>query len=180
MVWAVHQLDADTSGVNVFVWRKPLVPEWQKRLRWPNARKTYLAIVEGEPDWDTHREAGAIGFVEKSGWRGYAVTADGKTAATRFRVLARAPGVAALGCTLESGRTHQIRVHLQHLGHPLLGEEWYRDSPCLRHPRQALHAAEIRLDDERFVAPVPSDLHALASSLGLPLPLDAIGGASPA
>lgn len=178
MVWAVHQLDADTSGVNVFVWRKPLVPEWQKRLRWPNAQKTYLAIVQGVPTWDAYRESGAIGFVERDGWRGYAVVPDGKPAATRFRVLARGDGVAALACTLESGRTHQIRVHLQHLGCSLLGEEWYRATPCQRHPRQALHAAEVRVGTERFTAPVPDDLRQLAASLGLPLESALIDGSA--
>ena len=134
MVWAVHQLDADTSGLNIFVSRKSLVPAWQRRTRFPNARKSYLAIAHGAPDWDQRRLSAPIGFVETPARRSWAVVDSGKHAATRFEVLSRSADgkTCALRATLETGRTHQIRVHLQHLGLSLIGEEWYRDEPCTR------------------------------------------------
>ncbi len=172
MVWAVHQLDADTSGVNVFVRRKPLVPEWQQRMRFPNGQKTYLAIVHGAPEWDRRRAAGPIGFVRRGDWNGNAIVPDGKKAATRFTTLARSADgqFALLSATLETGRTHQIRVHLQGEGLSLVGEEWYRDTPSTAHPRQALHAAKIWFRDGTappMMAPLSPDLMALATRLGL-------------
>lgn len=186
MVWAVHQLDADTSGVNVFVRKRSLVPVWQERLRFPNAAKSYLAIVHDPPLEDALRVAAPIGWIERgvaaaapdgaaqAAWRGWGVSDDGKPAATRFEVIARAGGFGLLRCTLETGRTHQIRVHLRHLGASLVGEEWYRDEPCGLHPRQALHAWTIRFGDgvepSELVAPIPADLVELAARLGLELP----------
>ncbi len=182
MVWAVHQLDADTSGVNIFVTRRSLVPEYQRRMRFPRGRKRYIAICHGEPDFDRRRVDAPIGFVAVGDRRGQAVTSDGKPAATRLEVLARGGGFTVVRATLESGRTHQIRVHLAHLGHPLIGEPWYRKPPCERHERHALHALEIVFSDDRepagFSAPIPPDLAELAAELGLPDLYSIVRGAS--
>lgn len=174
MVWAVHQLDADTTGVIVFVRKKSLVPVWQQRLRFPNGRKRYLALVHGSPDWDRRRVDAPIGSMHRRGRRSWGVRKGGRPAATRFQVEARGPGHALLSCTLETGRTHQIRVHLEHEGFSLVGEEWYRHKPCTEHPRQALHAMTIGFRDgaepQSLTAPLPSDLRALAARLGVPVP----------
>ncbi|MDR1850177.1 MAG: RNA pseudouridine synthase, partial [Zoogloeaceae bacterium] len=76
-----------------------------------------------------------------------AVTAQGKPAVTHYRIERRFPGATLLRCALETGRTHQIRVHLAHLGHPLLGDPVYgRASPNLpAFPRQALLACRLAL-----------------------------------
>ena len=173
MVWAVHQLDADTSGLNVFIRRKSLVPVWQQRLRYPVASKSYRALVHGSPDWDRKRLSAPIDFVQSPTFRGQAVTSEGKRAVTRFEVMSRS----ALGpfsmirATLETGRTHQVRVHLKHLGLSLVGEQWYRPEPCQRHHRQALHAEQIEFrdggDPDALAAPLPVDLADLARELGL-------------
>jgi len=171
MVWAVHQLDADTSGINVFTTEKKLVHQLQKRMRSPQGRKTYLALVHGSPLW-THRKVEApIGFIDS---RSLGVTEQGKSASTHFSVLHHTTEHALIEASLLTGRTHQIRIHLSSLGHPLIGEEWYRDPPCPHHPRQALHAWKLDLaagpGPRSFVAPLPTDLCQLAEKMKLSLP----------
>ena len=80
-----------------------------------------------------------------------AVVAGGRPGRTEVERVAVADGFSALRCQLHTGRTHQARVHLAHLGHPLLGEARYRDPPCDAHPRHALHARRIELADGRAI-----------------------------
>ena len=172
MVWAVHQLDADTSGLNLFVTRRELVAVHHERLRSPNSAKTYLAIVHGAPDW-THQDVDqSIGHVDA---RSLGVTPVGKAARSRFQVRARSRDHALVEGRLLTGRTHQLRIHLTWLGHPLVGEEWYRERPCLEHPRQALHAWRLGFADghppDALEAPLAPDLVALADRLGLEVPV---------
>ena len=156
MIWAVHQLDADTSGVNVFVRERKLVQVWQARLKFPNARKRYLAVCSGHV-------AGEQLLLDSD--------IDGRSAGTLVQTIAHGDHASLLVITLQTGRTHQIRIHLQRAGHPLLGEAWYRASKCLRHTRQALHASSIELRDPtgmRLHATLPPDLAELCERLGLP------------
>lgn len=176
-VWAVHQLDADTSGVIVFVTRKSLVAAWAERLA-TQADKQYLAFCHGAPAFDATEVNAPIaptGSRLPPWWRIARPDDDGARGATsRLRVVARAERHALLEVTLVTGRTHQARLHLAHLGHPLVGEKVYRTPPCSEHPRQALHAHAIRFRDgvepSSFVAPLPADLRALAARLGLRVP----------
>ena len=93
-----------------------------------------------------------------------AVVASGKPARTDVRCLARRDGVSALRCQLHTGRTHQIRVHLAHIGHPLVGDVLYGGKPAHGLTRQALHAARLAFAhpaDDRpmsFEAAMPADL----------------------
>ncbi|MDQ8185750.1 RluA family pseudouridine synthase [Pelagicoccus sp. SDUM812002] len=173
MVWAVHQLDADTSGVCLFSLDKQLVTDLQALWRDPAMLKDYLCIVKGEPAWDIIDERSPIGKVDE---RSLGVTPIGKTAHTSFLVLDRRNGFSLIQAKLYTGRTHQIRIHLSHLGHPLIGEEWYTDLPCTVHLRQALHAARIQFPDaapipeKEFSAPLADDLQDLARRLDLQLP----------
>lgn len=168
-LWAVHQLDADTSGVIVFTRNKKSVSRLQTRMRFPKGRKTYLALCHGNPDFTTRRIEAPIGPTQDA--FGWGVTPTGKHAATHVVVLTRSTDFALLAVVLETGRTHQIRVHLASLGHPLVGEYWYRKPSCERHPRQALHAARIDffdgLEPSSFVAPLRPDLQRLATALKL-------------
>ena len=96
-----------------------------------------------------------------------------RPARSRVRFLASNNGFALVEVVTETGRTHQVRLHLAAIGHPLVGEHLHRDPPCLAHPRHALHAT--RLDFQAtatrpalsLVAPFPADLADLAARLGL-------------
>ena len=166
MVWALHQLDADTSGINMFVTEKKLVKYYKKFLEKTQADKQYLAIVHGSPDWHEYEEHGRIGKVDE---RSLGIHPEGKTAHSKFERLGSHGNFSLIRATIFTGRTHQIRIHLSHLGHPLLGEEWYIEPPCLLHPRQALHCHKIHLPQtgNDFTAPLAEDLSYLAERLGL-------------
>lgn len=171
-LWAVHQLDRDTSGVLVFVRRRPLVAAWQARLARRDTHKIYRAIVHGPPSFE-HRavdvplcyDEGARRWVVDPG----AGSPSSKPASSEVTVLARADRHALVEVVLHTGRTHQARVHLAHLGHPVVGERRHRMPPCTEHPRQALHAWRLEIDtcDETFEAPLPDDLLRLLDRLGL-------------
>jgi 23S rRNA pseudouridine1911/1915/1917 synthase len=103
-----------------------------------------------------------------------AVVDTGKPALTRYKVVKRFASATLVECSLATGRTHQIRVHMQALGHPLLGDPVYREkrrggTPDFR--RQALHAAKLQFAHPvsaapmRFEAPLPEDFRALLAAL---------------
>lgn len=172
MVWAVHQLDADTTGVNMFVTEKRLVGTYQKALADPLAEKRYVAIVHGVPTWGRTTCTEPIGKIDN---RNMGVTPEGKWAESSFRVLSSTEHFSLIEARIKTGRTHQIRIHLSHLGFPLVGEEWYRNPPCVVHPRQALHAFEVTLhrpERHHFRAPLAEDFVTLAAELGLPLTIE--------
>lgn len=156
MVWAIHQLDADTSGALLFSANKKSVHHYHQLLTATTTEKKYLAIVAGTPDWDSVTETTALGR-HPDGSRGALAEADGgKYAHTEFTVLERYENYSVLRVRLITGRTHQIRIHLSLLGHPLLGEEWYAPQPCERHFRQALHAYSLSIPNLPQ-APIPED-----------------------
>lgn len=169
MVWALHQLDADTSGLCFFTtnknWVQPIKDLWSQA----STSKDYIALVHGVPDWASTEVVQPIGKDELGN---LGVHSSGKTARTAFEVLDRNNGYSLLRARLFTGRTHQIRGHLAHIGHSLVGEEWYRSPPCTLHPRQALHAYRLRLPknplltEKVYEAPMPADLQALAKQLG--------------
>ena len=143
MVWAVHQLDADTTGLLLFTTNKKRVHHYHTQLASPETEKRYLAIVSGSPTWEQHTETTSIGKFSDGTRGALSETAGGQSARTDFTVLERHPSHTVLSARLHTGRTHQIRLHLQIMKHPLLGEEWYAPTPCKKHFRQALHAHAI-------------------------------------
>ncbi|MGJ8653444.1 MAG: RluA family pseudouridine synthase [Opitutaceae bacterium] len=170
MVWSLHQLDADTTGLCFFTTRKDWVQPIKELWSHPETHKEYLAIIHGAPNWTEFEVDAPIG---KNDVGQLGVHPKGKPARSRLEVIDSQNGFSLLRVHLFTGRTHQIRIHLQHLGYSLVGEEWYRAEPCTLHPRQALHAYRIQLpDDSRFeansfTAPLPEDLRQLASQLKL-------------
>ena len=167
----VHRLDKDTSGLLVVAKTVEAQADLAKQLAERSMRRTYLAVVQGDPPASGIIDA-PVGRDVRARVR-MAVTHRGKPARTAFRVVERFGHAALLECRLETGRTHQIRVHLQHIRHPLVGDTVYRRGTRhgLSFPRQALHAAELTLTHPRtrkvmtWRAPLPRDLKRLLDSL---------------
>ena len=162
MVWAVHQLDKETSGVNLFVREKGLVERCRLRMTYPAGTKRYLALCEGSPARDSFTVDAPIGPLDPEG-RFLGVSRNGRSAISDVTVRARGRNAALVEVRLHTGRTHQIRIHLSHVGHALLGETWYRPEPCQRAPRQMLHANSLTLGPDgdepavTFTAPPPPE-----------------------
>ncbi|MEO8935313.1 MAG: RluA family pseudouridine synthase [Burkholderiaceae bacterium] len=179
----VHRLDKDTSGLMVVA--KTLVAQTDlvRQLQARTVGRTYVAMVHGTPP-ASGRVAWAIGRDPRDRMRMKAFRTDGdghptaKQAATRFETLAsvgtvRGKSASLVVCRLETGRTHQIRVHMQAIGHPLLGDVTYggaHGAPAFG--RQALHAWHLRLihpacrQPMAWRADLPADMAALAETLG--------------
>lgn len=183
-VGIIHRLDADTSGALAFARGPESLRAFQALFRAHDVERRYLAVVEGGPA----RSEGTIdrALVTETGHvrRRLARSSDeGRPAVTRFQVLERFGGVASLlACWLETGRTHQVRLHLAGIGLPVLGDRVYRPATqprCkARFHRQALHAQVLGFvhpmthESIRVEAPLPSDMNALVNDLrnryGLP------------
>ncbi len=138
-VYVVHRLDRETSGLLVFA-RSEAAKEFLQG-HWDEADKSYYAIVHGE----VSAAEGTIrsNLVESAAMRVYATpdSSLGRPAVTGYRVLRVSRGLSLLEVTLQTGRKHQIRVHLADLGHPLLGDDRYGRPD--RAPRLALHACAL-------------------------------------
>jgi RluA family pseudouridine synthase len=164
-VHLVGRLDRDTSGV-VLVARRPEVHRAFSRR--PPVRR-YLAVVRGYPP--------DVGVVDAPIGRDAAdpplraVRPEGQAARTRFRTVRRLRDAALVELQLETGRTHQIRVHMLHLGHPVLGDRWYGRAATDVIARQALHAASVAFHDPATGAeavvecPLPADMAGLLEAL---------------
>jgi 23S rRNA pseudouridine1911/1915/1917 synthase len=186
----VHRLDKDTSGVMVVAKSQAAHTALSEAFATRDLERDYLALVWGLPSPASGEINAPIGRHATDRKRMAVVGRDGarqgKDALTRYRTE-RAFGTAAalLRCRLATGRTHQIRVHLAHIGHPLLGDPVYlrripaaaralpvvaRDA-ALAFPRQALHAATLGFRHPitgaalSFAAPLPDDMQALLDAL---------------
>ena len=167
MIWALHQLDADTTGINIFVKKKKLVAKYKDLLSSSESSKKYLAIVHGQPTWDEIHEHANLGYIDE---RSFGIVENGKSAHSFFKTLQTSERASLIMAEIFTGRTHQIRLHLSHLGHPLFGEEWYSRPPCKEHPRQTLHAWKVSLGkDDHFLSEPPQDFLTLSKKLNLDL-----------
>ena len=138
----VHRLDKDTSGLMVVGKTLPAVTALVRAIAAREVHRRYLAIAHGRPAIKAFTIDAPVGRDPATRVR-MAVVPSGKPARTDVECLASASGVSALRCTLHTGRTHQIRVHLASRGLPLVGDRLYGGAPALGVERQALHAAEL-------------------------------------
>jgi 23S rRNA pseudouridine1911/1915/1917 synthase len=170
----VHRLDKDTTGCIVIAKSQEALVKLQIQIQKRIASRQYLALVHGVPAAEAGTIIGPIGRhpVDR---KKYAVVADssGRHACTHWRLLERLGNYSLLRFQLDTGRTHQIRVHCAHIGHPILGDATY--SRCRQLPLnlrgQALHAVQLGLDHpimgERltFEAPLPEEFAKLLAML---------------
>ena len=169
----VHRLDKDTSGLLVVAKTLAAQTDLVRQLQARTVKREYAALVHGRVARDGKVEA-PIGRHPVSRTR-MAVTARGKPAITHYRVVQRFSDATLLECRLETGRTHQIRVHLSSIGHPLVGDPVYGRRPAraksLAFHRQALHAQKLALvhpasrREAQWQAPLPADMRELLASL---------------
>lgn len=145
-VHLVNRLDKDTSGLMVIA-KHPFAHSFlAKQLQKKQYIRTYLAIVDGVMKEERGTIDVPIGLAPHSGiQRMVRADAEGKSAVTHYTVCERLHGATMIKLQLETGRTHQIRVHLAHLGHPLLGDQLYGEPLDHGIARQALHASQIEL-----------------------------------
>ncbi len=149
----VHRLDRDTSGLLMIATKRSMLRELHEQLRQQGqVRKTYVALLAGRLKGAEHRVSAPLLKTESGGERIVRVARDGKEAVTDFRVLERIGETTLVEASPLTGRTHQIRVHAQYLGHPLLGDEKYGRDDLNRHYRQLaglqrlfLHARDLQL-----------------------------------
>jgi 23S rRNA pseudouridine1911/1915/1917 synthase len=138
----VHRLDKDTSGLLVVGKTLAATTALVRVIAARDVHRQYLAIAHGELHPASVRIDAPIGRDPKSRVR-MAIVSSGKPAQTDVQVVASGEGLSALGCTLHTGRTHQIRVHLAARGHALVADEVYGGKPALGMTRQALHATRL-------------------------------------
>lgn len=172
----VHRLDRDTSGLIMIARRAATLRALHELLRKDGVDKRYQCLVEGRwPSSVAHVDAPLEKYSLASGERLVKVAASGKRARTEFRVLRRFQRTTLVEAKPITGRTHQIRVHCRHAGHPILGDEKYSTpstqalTEALELPRLFLHAASLRFqlagEAVSLDSPLPGELVALLNAL---------------
>jgi 23S rRNA pseudouridine1911/1915/1917 synthase len=167
----VHRLDAGTSGLMVVAKSEHAYTQLKRAFHDHEVSKIYHAVVQGHPDPLAGTIDAPIGRHPSSSWK-FAVVAGGKPSVTHYETIEAFPSASLLEVVLETGRTHQIRVHMQAQRHPCVGDAMYGADPTLSArlglTRQWLHAKKLRFrhpssgDYVEFETDYPTDLqHAL-------------------
>jgi len=166
----VHRLDQYTSGTMVIAKSQKAMESLVKAFAsHTSVEKTYLAVCRGRPRLDSGRIENLIGRHPVDRKRMAILEKDGKRAVTNWRVVKCVDGLSVIECRIETGRTHQIRVHMASLGCPVIGDAVYGKPALDRRlspppPRQMLHAWKLKLwhplegRQMEFVSPIPEDM----------------------
>ena len=169
----VHRLDKDTSGVMVCAKNDKAHIDLAEQIRTKSAHRVYWAIVHGNIKEEAGIIKGDIGRHPTDRKKMAIVRENGKPAVTHFKVLERFGDYTLIECRLETGRTHQIRVHMTSIGHPLVNDPKYgpkKQSPFAIEG-QALHSLSLVLrhpstgEEMTFTAPVPEDMNRILTGL---------------
>jgi 23S rRNA pseudouridine1911/1915/1917 synthase len=169
----VHRLDKDTSGLILIAKNDPAMRAIQRQFKDRLVTKTYLALVDGHPPTPTGRIEASLGRDPRHRQRIAVVPASrGREASTTYRTVEEFKNHALVELHPETGRTHQLRVHLAFLGCPVTGDRVYGHPPSgITVPRQMLHAWKLELvlpaeaKARQFVAPLPSDFEQVLRQL---------------
>ncbi|MBE2275179.1 MAG: RluA family pseudouridine synthase [Rhodobacteraceae bacterium] len=157
----VHRLDCDTSGVMIFARTKAAQGFLGQEFEQRRATKTYVARVAGEIAGESGRIDLPLGADWQNRPRQMVSHEHGRAAVTEWQVIGRLPGETRVRLTPLTGRSHQLRVHMLELGHPILGDPIYATGPARAAPRLMLHAETLALhhpasgDLVSFAAPCP-------------------------
>jgi 23S rRNA pseudouridine1911/1915/1917 synthase len=164
----VHRLDKDTSGLLIIAKNPKAKAFLQAQFKDRNVKKTYIALVHGHPENDEAIIELPIGRHSRNPMK-RAVVGSGKESTSHYKVIKKFNDHSLLEVYPKTGRTHQIRVHLSHLGNPIVGDSVYgRSSQELS--RQFLHAHKLEIDlpngqHKTFTSPLPPDLKAFLPDL---------------
>lgn len=160
----IHRLDKDTSGVLLIAKTEKSKTKYSKLFQDRKVKKTYYALVRGIP----RSTKGRIDAPVKRGVKNrktMAISTQGKNAISTFEVIEVFKNCTLLKVNIETGRTHQIRVHLASIGHPIVGDITYGDKKLndlfykkYGLKRQFLHAGEVEIASHTFKAPMPKDI----------------------
>ncbi|HWA36654.1 MAG TPA: RluA family pseudouridine synthase [Burkholderiales bacterium] len=168
----VHRLDRDTSGLLMVAKKRSALVELHRMLREGEVDKRYLAVVKGRWSGKEEIRDSLHKYVTAQGERRVAVREDGQSAVTRVKALKTKDSASLLELRLLTGRTHQIRVHLAHAGHPVLGDDKYGDFELNKTLARAgvkrlfLHACNLALRHPlsgaalAFKSPIPPEMKA--------------------
>ena len=167
-----HRLDRDTSGLLILCKKRSALVELHRMLREGEVGKVYLAVVKGVAKKSLELRESLHKYVTASGERRVAVQADGVKALTKTRTLKDDGEFSLLEVQLLTGRTHQIRVHLAHAGHPIVGDDKYGDFALNRELKQRLllHAARLAFrhpitgESMKLESPLPAEMKAFVAS----------------
>lgn len=174
----VHRIDKETSGCLLIAKKRSALRSLQQQLREKTMKKSYFALVRGQ--WQKHHksiQAPLLKLTLKSGERIVRVHEEGKASHTRFRIEQQFDGMTLIKASPITGRTHQIRVHCQSVGHPIAGDPKYSNDDFnqkmiqLGLKRLFLHAAEVTFlhplhqKEQTVEAPLPSELQKVLNQL---------------
>ena len=166
----VHRIDKDTSGLLMVAKNDIAHQSLVNQLMNKTTNRLYVALVYGVIDNNLGRINAPIGR-DKLDRKKMAVVEDGKEAITNFRVLERFDGYTLIECKLETGRTHQIRVHMKYIGHPLVGDPLYGPKKVIGTTGQFLHAKLIGFNHPRtnkymeFTSEIPDNFKEILEKL---------------